>query len=214
VSASLDEARQRMVRRQLAARDITDPSVLDAMAAVPREQFVARIFRGAAYADHPLPIDEGQTISQPYVVALMAQLLELGPEDKVLEVGTGSGYAAAVLGRLAGEVHTIERIPTLARSARRVLAALGVDNVHVHDGDGCKGWPAAAPYDGIVAAAAAAVVPPALVQQLAPGGRLVLPVGPSGGSQELVRIRRIGANGELEQEDLGPVSFVPLIASR
>jgi protein-L-isoaspartate(D-aspartate) O-methyltransferase len=208
----LDEARDRMVRRHLAGRDIADPAVLHAMATVPRERFVPPWHRRQAYADHPLPIGDGQTISQPYVVALMAQLLQIAPDDRVLEIGTGSGYAAAVLGLLATEVHTVERIPMLAQRAAATLASLDLANVHVHTGDGSAGWPAAAPYDAILASAAAAEVPPALREQLAPEGRLVLPVGAAGGSQELVRIRR-DTDGRAHEERLGPVSFVPLIGS-
>jgi protein-L-isoaspartate(D-aspartate) O-methyltransferase len=182
------------------------------MAHVPRELFVPPWHRRLAYADHPLPIGDGQTISQPYVVALMAQLLEIAPSDRVLEIGTGSGYAAAVLGVLAAEVHTVERIEALSARAALTLRELGLDHVHVHTADGSAGWPPAAPYDAILASAAAVEIPPALLGQLAPGGRLVLPVGEPNGNQELVRVRR-GQDGHLREERLGPVSFVPLIGS-
>jgi protein-L-isoaspartate(D-aspartate) O-methyltransferase len=161
-----------------------------------------------AYADRPLPIGSGQTISQPYVVALMAQQLELEAGDRVLEVGTGCGYAAAVLGRIAAEVWTIERHPELAHQAHDLLVELGYGNVHVLVGDGSTGYPDAAPYEAIVAAAAGLRVPDALLEQLADGGRLVMPVGGSGG-QQLVRVRKRGDVNEVEQ--LGGVRFVPLI---
>ena len=197
-----------MVRHDIEARGVRDPRVLEAMRTVPRHRFVVDERSGAAYEDHPLPIGEGQTISQPFIVALMAEAAEVGPEDRALEIGTGSGYGAAVLGRLAAEVWTVERIDTLAVSARDRLAELGVDNVHVIHDDGTLGWPAAAPYDAIVVTASGEKVPPALLEQLAEGGRLVIPVGGTG-RQELWRFRRRGDG--LERQDLGAVAFVPLL---
>lgn len=205
-------ARVRMVANQLRRRDITDPRVLAAMEQVPRDRFVPEAVAAEAYADRPLPIGEGQTISQPYVVALMVQLLEPAPADRVLEIGTGSGYAAAVLGCCVAEVHTVERLGPLARTATTTLAGLGIANVIVHEGDGTLGWPDAAPYQGILVSAAGPRVPDALLAQLAPGGRLVTPVGRPG-HQELVRVRR-GLDGRLRQEHLGGVSFVPLIGQQ
>lgn len=199
-----------MVRRDIERRGVHDPDVLAAMSSVPRELFVPAELADAAYEDRPLPIGEGQTISQPYVVAVMAEAAELVPGDRVLEVGTGSGYGAAVLARIAAEVWTIERHPPLAGRAALVLASLGVGNAHVVVGDGTLGWPAAAPYDAVVVTAAAAVVPPALLDQLVDGGRLVMPVGSEAAGQELVRLRRHG--GHHEREDLGPVRFVPLLS--
>ena len=187
---------------------VTDPRVLDAMAAVPREEFVPVDHRGAAYDDVPLPIGHDQTISQPLVVALMTQALELQPGDRVLEVGTGSGYQAAVLRQIADHVDTVERIPALADQAAALLRELGVDRVDVHTGDGSLGWPDGAPYDAVVVTAGGPEVPAPLVEQLADGGRLVAPVGPRH-SQELVRLRRDGDRTECE--DLGPVAFVPLL---
>lgn len=198
-----------MVQHQLAARGIDDPRVLAAMGAVPRDRFVPVESRHLAYADHPLPIGDGQTISQPYIVALTAQAMRVREADRVLDVGTGSGYAAAVLARLAAEVWSIERITALADRARRVLAELGVERVHVVVGDGTAGHLPAAPYDAIGVAAAAAEIPGALVDQLADGGRLVLPVGRDGHEQQLVRVVRDGAR--TTEEHLCPVRFVPLI---
>ena len=202
-----------MVARHLAARGIADPAVLAAMGAVPREAFVPVGERAHAYDDRALPIAEGQTISQPYVVALMAEALELGPADRVLEVGTGSGYAAAVLARCAGSVVSVERVPALASAAAEVLAGLGVTGIVVHVADGTLGWPPAAPYDAIVVTAGGPDVPAALVDQLAPGGRLVMPAGPPGG-QRLVRVRRSPTGAVEAAEDLGGVAFVPLIGEQ
>lgn len=198
-----------MVARDLAGRGIRDAAVLEAMGTVPRERFVEPCLVEAAYDDCALPIDADQTISQPYIVALMTEALELGPTDRVLEIGTGSGYAAAVLGRVAGEVWTIERHRCLADQARRRLAELGVGNVTVIDGDGTLGWADAAPYDAIVVTAGGPTVPPALLDQLADGGRLVMPVGTDQHDQELERVRRHG--DDLRTEPLGPVRFVPLV---
>lgn len=199
-----------MVRTQLVARGIRDAAVLAAMRAVPRERFVPPHLAGHAYDDGPLPIGHGQTISQPLIVALMAEALALGPDDRVLEVGTGSGYAAAVLARCCREVWTLERIPALATAARARLEELGVTNVHVVHADGTLGWPDAAPFDGIQVTAGGPAVPEALVDQLAPGGRLVIPIGARRDAQRLVRVTRGGDDG-LRTEDLGAVAFVPLV---
>ncbi len=200
------EAFIRMLRRQ----GIRDETVLKAMANVPREKFVGINLLEFAYDDSPLPIEEGQTISQPYIVALMTEALMLKPGDRVLEVGTGSGYAAAVLGEVADEVYTIERHESLAHQASGRLKELNYDNVHVLCGDGTLGWPEHAPYDGIVVAAGGPEAPRSLIEQLAVGGRLVIPVGASVREQELIRITRIN-NDDVEIETLGAVRFVPLI---
>lgn len=197
-----------MVERQLRARDIKDERVLEAMAEVPRHRFVPREYQASAYADGPLPIGEGQTISQPYIVAYMTQLLELTPEDRVLEIGTGSGYQAAVLGSLADEVYTVERVPELATKARKTLKELGFENVHVVQRDGSGGLPEHAPYEAIIVTAAAPETPEPLKEQLAEGGRLVVPVGSRGG-QVLERWLRRGE--EVRRERLAPVAFVPLL---
>lgn len=202
-----------MVHEQVESRGIRDPAVLRAMREVPREAFVPEDQREFAYRDSPLPIAAGQTISQPYIVALMAAALELAPEDRVLEVGTGSGYAAAVLSRIAVQVYTIERHAELAERAARVLERLGYDTVHVRQGDGTQGWAEHAPYDGIVVAAGGPEVPEALLAQLAVGGRLVIPVGPTPRLQELVRITRVSED-EYRREDLGGVRFVPLVGAQ
>ena len=187
---------------------VTDVRVLDAVAAVPRAEFVPEDHRGAAYDDVPLPIGHDQTISQPLVVALMTQAADLHPGDRVLEVGTGSGYQAAVLRQLVDHVDTVERIPALAEQAAALLDELGVDHVDVHTGDGTLGWPGGAPYDAVVVTAGGPEVPAPLLEQLAEGGRLVAPVGPRH-AQELVLVRRTG--GRTECTDLGPVAFVPLL---
>ncbi|MEW6487527.1 MAG: protein-L-isoaspartate(D-aspartate) O-methyltransferase [Thermodesulfobacteriota bacterium] len=204
-----DDLRREMVRRQLRARGIRDARVLEAMGRVPRHAFVSEGQRGMAYDDTPLPIGQGQTISQPYMVALMTEALGLGAGGKVLEVGTGSGYQAAVLAEMGCEVHTVEREPALAREAARRLAALGYGAVRVHEGDGTLGLPGEAPFRGIVVTAGGPRVPGALKAQLDPdGGVLVIPVGDRG-YQELVRVTRRG--GSYREENLGGCRFVPLV---
>ncbi len=205
--------RNQMVDRQIASRGVRDPRVLEAMRTVPREAFVAERFAELAYDDSPLPIGEEQTISQPYVVALMGEALEIRPEDKVLEIGSGSGYAAAVLSRLAREVYAVERHESLARDAEERLARLGYANVRILQGDGTLGWPEHAPYDAIVVAAGGPEVPPALLAQLAEGGRLVIPIGRDPRDQDLVRVRRRAEGGDV-REVLGSVRFVPLIGAQ
>jgi protein-L-isoaspartate(D-aspartate) O-methyltransferase len=199
-----------MVAGQLAARGIRDPRVLDAMRTVPREAFVPEHLRESAYLDSPLPIGSRQTISQPHVVAFMIEALDLKGGEKVLEIGAGSGYAAAVLGQIAGQVYTIERIRELADRARETLDALGYDNVQVRHGDGTMGWPEQAPFDAIAVAAGARKVPEPLKQQLKEGGRIIIPVGRNTHFQQLKRITRVSRN-EYEEESLIPVRFVPLI---
>jgi protein-L-isoaspartate(D-aspartate) O-methyltransferase len=189
------------------------PRVMDAMARVPRHEFVPAEFRGLAYANRPLPIGHGQTISQPYIVALMTELADLQPDDVVLEIGTGSGYQAAVLAMLVKQVYTIEIIPELGRRAEADLRRLGYANVQVRVGDGYHGWPEHAPFDAILVTAAPESIPPPLLDQLRPGGRLVVPVGPPGETQSLKLLRRNSA-GNLEAEDVLPVGFVPLTRER
>ena len=202
--------RERMVERQIARRGVTDPAVLDAFRAVPRHAFVSEDYAEQAYGDHPLPIEARQTISQPYIVALMIEAAEIGAGNRVLEVGAGSGYAGAVISRIAARVIGIERQPELARLARERLAALGYDNVEIVEGDGTRGWRQAAPYDAILAAATGSHVPAPLVAQLRPGGRIVMPVGRPGGVQQLVKVTKLD-DGSVRQSELGPVRFVPLI---
>jgi protein-L-isoaspartate(D-aspartate) O-methyltransferase len=205
----LDE-RERMVEDQIAARGIRDPWVLHAMRTVPREAFVPPTMRDWAYADEPLPIGEGQTISQPYVVAAMAQAVRPAPGDHALEIGTGSGYGAAVLASIVAQVHTVERLAELAATARRRLDALGYRNVQVLHGDGSLGWAAHAPYEAIVVTAGGPRVPDALLDQLAIGGRLIMPVGSAQRYQRLVRVIRTGAD-RYDYRDMEEVAFVPLI---
>lgn len=202
--------REQMVRQQIEERGIHDPAVLAAMRAVPREQFVLEPHRPYAYDDNPLPIPANQTISQPYIVAYMVAALHLRPVDRVLEIGAGSGYAAAVLSRIVAAVYTVERHAGLADFARQRLSRLGYDNVYVRHADGTHGWPEHAPYDGIVVAAGGPSVPGSLRAQLAVGGRLVMPVGRSRSRQHLVRLTR-RAESEYREESLAPVAFVPLI---
>jgi protein-L-isoaspartate(D-aspartate) O-methyltransferase len=204
--------REAMVRDQLEARGISDPRVLAAMGEVPREAFVPDRLKAHAYDDRALPIESEQTISQPYIVALMAEAAGIGPGDKVLEVGAGSGYAAAVLSRLARQVFAIERHDELARLASARLSALGYANVRVIAGDGTRGLPAEAPFDAILIPAAGAEPPRALLDQLAENGRLVMPVGGGSFYQTLVRLTRTPQG--LARDDLGGVAFVPLVADR
>jgi len=206
------EDRERMVATQIEARGITDPLVLDAMRAVPRERFVPGSMARFAYDDGPLPIGKGQTISQPYIVAVMTAAVRMKPGERALEIGTGSGYGAAVLSRIAGEVYTVERVGELAATARRRLAELGYDNVHVLEGDGTLGWPEHAPYEAILVTAGGPRVPKALLHQMAVGGRLIMPVGADPRSQRFVRVTRTDAH-EYEHEDLEYVAFVPLIGA-
>ena len=198
--------REGMVLRQLEARDITSSAVLRAMRKVPRHEFVPVAERHAAYGDHPLPIGFEQTISQPYIVAYMTEAADISPQEKVLEIGTGSGYQAAVLGEIAREVYTIEIIPELAERAQTTIAALGYENVHVKTGNGYLGWPEHAPFDAIVVTAAPADVPQALVDQLALGGRMVIPVGTI--FQDMMIIERT-RGGVIERRTI-PVRFVPM----
>ena len=202
--------REAMVERQIASRGIREPRILEAFRAVPREEFLAPDYRDIAYGDHPLPIEAGQTISQPYIVALMIQAAEMKFGDRVFEVGAGSGYAAAVMSRIAGEVIAIERQPDLVKVAQERMQRLGYDNVRILEGDGTRGWPAEAPYDAILAAASGSHVPPAWLEQLADGGRIVMPVGEPSFVQKLIKVTK-GPAGKLITEELGAVRFVPLI---
>jgi protein-L-isoaspartate(D-aspartate) O-methyltransferase len=203
------DARRRatMVETQIAARGVRDPRVLAAMRKVPRHLFVEPSERVRAYEDHPLPIAGSQTISQPYIVALMTELLALPEHARVLEIGTGSGYQSAVLGEIADDVYSIEILPELARASARKLAELGYKNVSVREGDGYRGWPEHAPYDGIIVTAAPESVPQPLIEQLAPGGRMVIPVGTF--FQELKVFTR-GADGRITEQSIIPVRFVPM----
>jgi protein-L-isoaspartate(D-aspartate) O-methyltransferase len=207
-TSDFESARSRMVARQIRDRGIQSARVLAAMESVPRHLFVPPDQIASAYTDEPLPIGEGQTISQPFMVAAMAEALGLGGEERVLEIGAGSGYQAAVLSLLAREVIAVEAQPSLANSARERVARLGYTNVRVEQGDGSLGWPSAAPYDAILVTAAAPSVPPPLVEQLGHGGRLVVPVGRSE-QQELLRITK--RDGETSQESLYACRFVPLV---
>lgn len=208
-ATTVDARRQAMVNEQLLTRDITDERVLSAMTEVPRHLFVPDEMAGMAYMDGPLPIGCDQTISQPYIVALMIQEMAAAPGSRVLEIGTGSGYAAAVLSRVAGEVFSVERLQALAERAVRTLKRLHYSNVTVLTGDGSMGWQAHAPYDAILVSAGAPVVPAALIDQLRPGGRLIIPVGGQL-QQRLVRIEK-DMNGELIHQYVAAVRFVPLI---
>jgi protein-L-isoaspartate(D-aspartate) O-methyltransferase len=202
--------REAMVERQLARRGITEKGILDAFLTVPREKFVSRGYEHLAYGDHPLPIEAGQTISQPYIVALMIQAAGIMPGDKVLEIGAGSGYAAAVISRIADKVVAIERQHDLVEVASERLQRLGYDNVRIVEGDGTRGCPDEAPFDAILAAASGSHVPEPLLGQLSPGGRIVMPIGSPGWVQELIKVTK-QEDGILRQENLGGVRFVPLI---
>lgn len=202
--------RERMVALQIAARDVRDVRVLEAMRTVPRHEFVPDGIRDQAYADRPLPIGDGQTISQPYVVAKMTELLELRPTDVVFELGTGSGYQAAIASRLARRVYTVEIFPSLAERAGALLARLGYDNVEVRAGDGTLGWPEAAPFDALIVTAAIPAIPKRLVEQLRPGGRAVMPIGEPEAVQTLVHLVKT-ASGAIERRDVFEVRFVPVL---
>ncbi len=201
-------ARNRMVDYQIAARGVNDPRVLAVMREIPRHLFVPEAYRGSAYEDRPLPIGEGQTISQPFIVAWMTSLLELTHSDRVLEIGTGSGYQAAILARLSKAVISMERLPDVAERARANLARVGVMNVEIVVGDGTEGYPWKAPYNGIIVTAATPEVPASLVDQLALEGRLVAPVGPRD-IQQLVKL--VKHNDGVDRISYGGVAFVPLI---
>jgi len=205
---ALSSARERMVREQIASRGIGNPEVLRVLRATPRHQFVPPDEQALAYDDCALPIGYGATISQPYIVALMTELLLPDPCQRVLEIGTGSGYQAAVLAQLTSHVYTIEIVPELAEGARRTLAALGYTNVTVRQGDGYRGWPEQAPFDRIMVTAAPPEIPQALTEQLRPGGRLVAPVGP-GWEQELIVLEK-RADGAIRRTAVAPVIFVPM----
>jgi protein-L-isoaspartate(D-aspartate) O-methyltransferase len=199
--------RARMVETQIAARGVRDPRVLAAMRKVPRHLFVDPDARAQAYEDHPVPIGNNQTISQPYIVALMTELLELPPKGRVLEIGTGSGYQSAILAEIATEVYSIEIVPELAEAAGRKLKELGYTNVEVREGDGYRGWTEHAPFDGIIVTAAPDRIPGPLVEQLAVGGRMVIPVG--GFFQEL-KVFTKEKDGRVTEKDIIPVRFVPM----
>jgi protein-L-isoaspartate(D-aspartate) O-methyltransferase len=211
-AGTLEYKRDVMIREHLRGRGIRDQAVIEAMREVPREAFIDADLAGLAYEDHPLSIAGGQTISQPYIVAYMTEALELSKTDRVLEIGTGSGYAAAVLSRIVTTVYSVERLGSLAQSARERLERLGYTNIIIHEGDGTLGWTEHAPYDAIVVTAGAPHVPQPLLEQLAPGGRLVIPVGTYYDVQMLVRVRRVGGN-DYRTEELCAVRFVPLIGA-
>jgi protein-L-isoaspartate(D-aspartate) O-methyltransferase len=205
---SFTATRHQMIERHLKGRDITDTSVLQAMNDVPRERFVGPSQQDMAYADRPLPIGYGQTISQPYVVAFMTQILEVRPDDRVLEIGTGCGYQASVLARLANKVYTIEIVEELANSAEKRLAGLGYKNIFVKAGDGFDGWPEHAPFDKIILTCAIKEFPPALIAQLREGGRIIAPLDSTGFAQDLVLATK--SNGQLKRTSVLPVRFVPM----
>jgi protein-L-isoaspartate(D-aspartate) O-methyltransferase len=205
-----DALRREMVRTQIEGRGVADSATLAAMSAVPRHEFVSEDWRSLAYTDGPLPIGEGQTISQPYVVALMTERLGLRAGEKVLEVGTGSGYQAAVLAEVGAHVFTIEIFESLAREAGERLDRLGYERVEVRHGDGYLGWPEEAPFDAIIVTAAPDAIPQPLMDQLRPGGRMIIPVGPEGEVQELILLRT-GEDGSISTESVSPVRFVPLL---
>jgi len=214
LAEEIPDLRKRMVDEQIAARGIADPAVLAAMRAVPRDAFVPEGYRFDAYEDSPLPIGAGQTISQPYIVALMLEAARIGPADRVLEVGAGSGYATAVASRIAARVYAIERVASLCDRAKTTLQALGyAANVELRCGDGSVGWPAAAPFDAIIVSAGAPALPAALREQLVEGGRLIVPIGDEPRGQLLLRFTRREA-GRFDEETLCAVRFVPLIGAQ
>ncbi|MFP4345655.1 MAG: protein-L-isoaspartate(D-aspartate) O-methyltransferase [Anaerolineales bacterium] len=196
----------------LRSRGIHDPNVLQAMRKVPRERFVPPDLVGRAYGDYPLPIGKGQTISQPYIVAMMTQALEIEPGDKVLEIGTGSGYQTAILAAMGADVYSVEVVEELYESAARLLEDLGYEDVHLRLGSGHLGWPEYAPYQGIIATAAPPRIPPALIEQLDEGGNMIIPVGPQGGYQTLWKIMK--RDGQIQKVDLGGVAFVPFVTPK
>lgn len=206
----MEKQRQAMVEQQLRRRGITDEHVLRAFQQVPREAFIPASMQRHAYADRPLPIGHGQTISQPYVVALMLDLLRIGADNRVLEVGAGCGYAAALLAEMSSEVYAIERLQPLAAATRERLNELGYGRIELRHGNGYAGWPEAAPFDGILVSAGAERIPGALTEQLAAGGQLVIPVGRYHDSQRLLRLTK-GEDGRITTEDFNYVSFVPLV---
>jgi protein-L-isoaspartate(D-aspartate) O-methyltransferase len=210
--ATFAELRERMIDRQIAARGLDNPELLAAFRAVPREDFISGDYADYAYQDSPLPIESGQTISQPYIVALTIDAAEIGKGDKVLEVGAGSGYAAAVIGQIAGQVIGIERHHELVELARQRLRRLCFDNVRIVEGDGTLGWPDEAPFDAIVAAASGSHVPQSWIAQLKPGGRIVMPIGEPQSVQSLIKVTKL-KDGKFRQEELGEVRFVPLIGA-
>ncbi len=203
-------AREKMVREQILERGITDARILGAFRKVPRHLFVAPRYRGQAYGDFPLPIEEGQTISQPYIVAIMTAVIAPTASKKVLEIGTGSGYQAAVMAELAREVYTIEIFPSLADASRRLLEGIGYRNIRFRTGNGYVGWPEAAPFDGIIVTCAPDHIPAPLLEQLAVGGRLVIPIRYSDTVQDLLLVEKL-PNGRLKKTNLIPVLFVPMI---
>jgi protein-L-isoaspartate(D-aspartate) O-methyltransferase len=204
-----DNLRAAMVADQLIVRNISEKKLLDAFLNVPRHEFVQEDLRASAYNDHPLPIGENQTISQPFMVALMTQCLKLKSSDKILEVGTGSGYQAAILAEMAGEVYSVERFKDLADKAAAILGLLGYKNIHIKVGDGTLGWSEFAPYDGIIVTAGAPAIPESLVKQLKDGGRLVIPVDRGGFTQILTLVERMGQT--IKTSDICACTFVPLV---
>jgi protein-L-isoaspartate(D-aspartate) O-methyltransferase len=209
-TAVYQKARKRMVRYQIEDRNVRDQGVLAAMRTVPRHEFVPERYRHQAYNDHPLPIGLGQTISQPYIVAFMTELLKLEPEDRVFELGTGSGYQAAVASKMAGSVYTMEIYRELADSARERLESLAYTNVHARHGDGYHGWKEKAPFDAIIVTAAADHIPPPLIEQLRPGGRLIIPLGSPFSIQQLVLVTK-DLKGKVSERPVIAVRFVPLL---
>ena len=196
-----------MVEEQIAARGISDPATLEAMRTVPRHEFLPMRLRGEAYMDYPLPIGHGQTISQPFIVAFMTEAIRPQPGEKILEIGAGSGYQAAVLAQMGADVYTVEIVEPLAEMARQTLERLGFKNAHVRHGDGFRGWPEHAPFDAIIVTCAPDKIPPDLVAQLRDGGRMIIPVG-GGMEQELILLRKEG--GKIEKQSVLPVRFVPM----